>query len=105
MNIGFHKLAKQEVSPPSPEPVCPMCCKPVFTDRAEGDTRELKAALKGERELRMKIVEFVNHVWLKDRPDVEDDGFGGGAVNPCLECGLRLMEVVRPGKVQCSLCG
>jgi hypothetical protein len=37
--------AAQEVSPPSPEPVCPMCCKPVFTDRAEGDTRELKAAL------------------------------------------------------------
>jgi hypothetical protein len=38
--------AAQEVSPPSPEPICPMCCKPVFTDRAEGDTRELKAALR-----------------------------------------------------------
>jgi hypothetical protein len=39
--------AAQEVSPPSPEPVCPMCCKPVFTDGYEGDTRELKAALAG----------------------------------------------------------
>jgi hypothetical protein len=40
------ELGDGEPSPPSPEPVCPMCCKPVFTDGYEGDTRELKAALK-----------------------------------------------------------
>ncbi len=61
--------------------------------------------LERERELRLKIVDFVNGEFFKDVPDSEDDGFGGGCVQPCHECGLRMMQVVRPGKVQCGLCG
>lgn len=69
------------------------------------ELRKAEARISELEQRNNKIVEFVNNTWLKNRPDVEEDGYGGGAVNPCLECGLRLMEVVRPGKVQCSLCG
>ena len=33
-----------------------------------------------------------------------DDGFGNKWVNECYECGAEL-QIVRPGKVQCTECG
>jgi hypothetical protein len=37
--------------------------------------------------------------------DTIDDGFGMTCSVVCPDCGGRTMEVVRPGKVQCSRCG
>lgn len=38
-------------------------------------------------------------------PDTISDGFGLTCSVVCPQCGKRTMEVVRPGKVQCSNCG
>ena len=32
------------------------------------------------------------------------DGFGNTWSSTCLKCGKKTMEIVRPGKVQCSNC-
>lgn len=34
-----------------------------------------------------------------------DDGFGCTWSKTCPNCGGKSMEVVRPGKAQCSICG
>lgn len=40
----------------------------------------------------------------KDEKDYIEDGFGSAWGSKCLQCGGK-MEVVRPGKAQCSRCG
>jgi len=37
--------------------------------------------------------------------DIIEDGYGGAWSIVCCMCGARTMQVVRPGKVQCSMCG
>ena len=37
--------------------------------------------------------------------DVLEDGYGSCWSAICPECGGRTMQIVRPGKVQCSKCG
>jgi len=37
--------------------------------------------------------------------EVIEDGFGSVWLKRCPECGEMSMEVVRPGKAQCSHCG
>lgn len=37
--------------------------------------------------------------------NVIDDGFGTSWSKTCSRCGMPSMEVVRPGKAQCTHCG
>ena len=41
----------------------------------------------------------------KPPEDVIEDGFGNAWSAYCPECGQRTMQVIRPGKCQCSECG
>jgi hypothetical protein len=87
---AFTGCSKEEVSPPSPEPICPMCCKPVFTDRAEGDTRELKAAL---HKIVFAIKEFGQEMELASRagfPFIPSAGLCR-RIDEALESGERLL--------------
>ena len=34
-----------------------------------------------------------------------DDGFGNSWSKTCPMCHMQTMQIVRPGKVQCSICG
>lgn len=37
--------------------------------------------------------------------EIIEDGFGSAWTKKCAECGRMSMQVVRPGKAQCSYCG
>jgi len=37
--------------------------------------------------------------------DMVEDGFGSAVCAWCPKCGQKTMEVVRPGKFQCTNCG
>ena len=41
---------------------------------------------------------------MRKAPVIED-GFGNAWANWCHECERYSLEVVRPGKVQCGICG
>ena len=41
---------------------------------------------------------------MRKAPIIED-GFGNAWANWCHECERYSLEVVRPGKVQCGICG
>jgi len=41
---------------------------------------------------------------IRKAPTIED-GFGNSWVNWCHECEQPSLHVVRPGKVQCDICG
>lgn len=41
---------------------------------------------------------------MKDYDSTIEDGFGSAWSKRCPECGEDTIEVVRPGKVQCSNC-
>ena len=43
--------------------------------------------------------------FIKNDKDVIEDGFGNAWSAYCPECGQRTMQVIRPGKCQCSECG
>jgi hypothetical protein len=42
---------------------------------------------------------------MKMEADLIDDGFGSSWSAYCAMCGKRTMQIVRPGKAQCSECG
>ena len=42
---------------------------------------------------------------VKDSSAIIEDGFGSSWSAFCPMCGFKTMQVVRPGKVQCSFCG
>ena len=61
---------------------------------------------RGTPEQRLKyIAETCQIILTRQQATVIADGFGGTWGRRCLECGRDSMEVVRPGKVQCSFCG
>jgi len=39
------------------------------------------------------------------KEDTIEDGFGSAVDSRCSECGFKTMQVVRPGKFQCGICG
>lgn len=41
----------------------------------------------------------------KQKEETIEDGFGNFWSKKCAMCGKMTMEVVRPGKVQCIVCG
>ena len=61
------------------------------TIHREKRVRELKRLHKEPRDIR--------------KAPVIEDGFGNAWANWCHECERYSLEVVRPGKVQCGICG
>ena len=61
------------------------------------DKRQFEVIKKAQKKLK-HLLEGIS-----DKKTI-DDGFGNSWSAKCSECGGK-MEVVRPGKVQCSKCG
>lgn len=56
-----------------------------------------KSLLADNKKLRERVAELEN--------PIISDGFGSEWSQLCPECDMLTMQVVRPGKVQCAICG
>ena len=65
---------------------------------------ELEKAIEHHRKYGFypEVIQGVTHEFTKD---TISDGFGSVWSAHCAMCGQKSMQVVRPGKVQCSYCG
>lgn len=62
----------------------------------------------GSEETTKKIKKDINRIFeygKRNSEDIIEDGFGSIWFKKCPECGENKMQVVRPGKAQCSNCG
>ena len=60
------------------------------------------ASLNGNRSFD-ELVDGIQTFLLDD--NMIDDGFGNSWSKTCPMCHMQTMQIVRPGKVQCSICG
>jgi predicted dithiol-disulfide oxidoreductase (DUF899 family) len=60
------------------------------------------ASLNGNRSFD-ELVDGIQTILLDD--NMIDDGFGNSWSKTCPMCHMQTMQIVRPGKAQCSICG
>lgn len=66
---------------------------------------EQKLATKLRKLIEEDEVPSIEDSEESETPDIIDDGFGNAWSAWCPTCQKKSMQIVRPGKVQCGLCG